>query len=77
MGEGKRWFDILRTAKRNHYEKRSYLVNILLNGLSAQDRLIYEAKLEDENSYFLPILQDEIDNSGGVLVQNPYYNGLD
>lgn len=77
VGEGKRWFDILRTAKRNHYEKRSYLVNILLNGLSAQDRLIYEAKLEDENSYFLPILQDEIDNSGGILVQNPYYNGLD
>lgn len=77
IGEGKRWFDILRTAKRNNYEKRSYLVNILLNGLSAQDRLIYEAKLEDENSYYLPILQKEIDNSGGLLVQNPYYNGLD
>lgn len=77
LGEGKRWFDILRTAKRNNYEKRSYLVNILLNGLSAQDRPIYEAKLEDENSYYLPILQKEIDNSGGVLVQNPYYNGLD
>lgn len=76
MGEGKRWFDILRTAKRNNYAGRSYLVNILLNGLSAQDRLIYEAKLEDENSYYLPILQKEIENSGGVLVQNPYYNGM-
>lgn len=77
VGEGKRWFDILRTAKRNNYEKRSYLVNIVLDGLSAQDRLIYEAKLEDENSYFLPILQKEIDNSGGILAQNSYYNGLD
>ena len=77
MGEGKRWFDILRTAKREGYANRGYLVNILLDGLSAQDRPVYEAKLENEYGYFLPIYQDEIDNSGGVLVQNPYYNGVE
>lgn len=77
IGEGKRWFDILRTAKRNHYSNRRYLTDILLNGLSAQDRPVFESKLADENGYFLPILQKEIENTGGVLVQNPYYNGLD
>lgn len=77
VGEGKRWFDILRTAKRNNYANRRYLTEILLNGLSAQDRPVFESKLEDENGYFLPVHEKEIESSGGLLVQNPYYNGLD
>lgn len=74
-GEGKRWFDILRVAKRDNYKRRDYLVNILLDGLSAQDRPTKEQQLSDENGYFLPIFQNEIDNSGGLLIQNPYYSG--
>lgn len=75
--EGKRWFDILRFAKRNNYEYKDYLVDVLLKGVAAKDYLVWKSKLSDVNSYYLPILSDEIDANGGVLTQNPYYEGLE
>ncbi len=77
FAEGKRWFDILRIAKRNNYKYKNYLVDILLKDIPAKDRARWEAKLSDVNSYYLPIFKTEIENSRGVLVQNPYYADLD
>lgn len=76
-GEGKRWFDILRVAKRHDYEYRDYLLDVVLAYTSAQDRAIYEAKLADTRGYYLPIHKDEITANNGILVQNTYYADLE
>lgn len=73
VGEGKRWFDILRVAKRDGYKYKKYLLDVLLDGISAKDRPIWNSKLSDVKSYYLPIHEKEIENGKGVLVQNPYY----
>ena len=73
IAEGKRWFDILRVAKRNNYAQKNYLIDKLLASVSAANRPIYESKLQDPNSYYLPIHENEIKNNTGILVQNPYY----
>lgn len=77
LGEGKRWFDILRVAKRNNYEYRDYLVDVLLDNTSAQNRPVFEAKLRDERGYYLPIHKKEIDANGGILIQNEYYKDVE
>lgn len=73
VGEGKRWFDILRIAKRNDYKYKDYLLEVLLANVSAKEYETWKAKLSDPNSYYLPIHKDEIDNGRGILNQNPYY----
>lgn len=77
IAEGKRWFDILRVAKRNNYQYKDYLLDVILQNISAQDRPLYEAKLADVRGYYLPIHKDEIDANGGLLIQNPYYQDLE
>lgn len=73
VGEGKRWFDILRVAKRDNYKYKKYLLDVLLDGIAAKDRPIWNSKLSNVKSYYLPIHEQEIENGKGILVQNPYY----
>lgn len=73
VGEGKRWFDILRVAKRDDYKYKKYLLDVLLDGISAKDRPLWNSKLSNVKSYYLPIYEKEIENGKGILVQNPYY----
>lgn len=77
IGEGKRWFDILRVAKRNDFQYKQYLLDVLLESVSAKDYAVWASKLSDINSYYLPIYKTEVDNGKGVLEQNPYYKDLD
>lgn len=77
IGEGKRWFDILRVAKRDNYKYKQYLLDVLLENVPAKQYNTWAAKLSDPNSYYLPIHKTELDNGKGVLVQNPYYKDLD
>jgi hypothetical protein len=72
VAEGKRWFDILRVAKRENYAYKQYLIESLLQVVSAQNRPIYESKLQDPLGYYFPIYQAEIDRNP-LLEQNPYY----
>jgi hypothetical protein len=72
VAEGKRWFDILRVAKRENYKYKQYLIDCLLSVVSAQNRPVYESKLQDPLGYFYPIYQDEIDRNP-LLEQNAYY----
>lgn len=73
VGEGKRWFDILRMAHREEYKYKDELIQLLLRNISAKFRPIYLQKLQDVRGYYLPIPKKEIDANGGVLEQNPYY----
>lgn len=72
-GEGKSWFDILRMGKRDMYKYRKMMIDVLLESVSIENRPIYETKLSNEYGYFFPIHYDEIQSSGGILTQNPFY----
>ncbi len=71
--EGKRWFDLLRYAKRNHFQRKNYLIELLLQGSDIKQRPIYKARLIDTMSYFLPIPENDILFNPN-LKQNPYYD---
>ncbi|MBN1926375.1 MAG: RagB/SusD family nutrient uptake outer membrane protein [Prolixibacteraceae bacterium] len=71
--EGKRWFDVLRFAKKNNFENKYLIINMILAGADVKQRPILRSRVLDTMSYYLPISQSELDHNP-VLVQNPYYD---
>ena len=73
MIEGKRWFDLLRAAKRNHFEKKQIIIDMILAGADIQQQAVLKTKVYDTLSYYLPIPnQDILYNQN--LKQNPFYD---
>ncbi|TDD95737.1 RagB/SusD family nutrient uptake outer membrane protein [Flavobacterium cellulosilyticum] len=70
--EGKRWFDVLRNAKRNNYSRIELLINMALSSAPANQQQTIITKLKDSNSHYLPINDYEL-YSNKALVQNPFY----
>lgn len=70
--EGKRWFDVLRNAKRNNYARIELLTNIALVNAPANQQQSILAKLKDPNSHYLPINIYEL-YTNKALIQNPFY----
>lgn len=70
--EGKRWFDILRIAKRNNYERLDILIDAGIAGALPEQQQSVIAKLRDPNSHYLPINTYEL-FTNKALVQNPFY----
>lgn len=70
--EGKRWFDVLRIAKRNNYERIEILINMALSSAPANQQQSIAAKLRDPNSHYLPINDYEM-YTNKALIQNPFY----
>lgn len=75
VGEAKRWYDILRVAKRNQYEYKEYLITQVLLGVQGGSAPVIRSKLLNENSHYLPIHFDEL-KANRLLTQNPYYDNL-
>lgn len=71
--EGKRWFDLVRTATRQDGLYKDKLINLLLMNVPAKDRPLHQARLQNTDGYYFPINETDIDASGGLLVQNSYY----
>jgi hypothetical protein len=72
--EGKRWFDLLRAAKRNHFEKKQIIIEMILAAATdIQQQAILKTKVYDTMSYYLPIPEDDILYNQN-LVQNPFYD---
>lgn len=71
--EGKRWFDILRYSKRDNYRRLQTLKNMYQLCAPSTKLLSIQSKLNDIDSHYLPIPQGDIEASGGVLIQNPFY----
>ncbi len=69
MFEGKRWFDLLRMARRDGNSSR-LLARVL--GKYTDNQTTIKSKMTDMNSLYLPIHQDEMDANTN-LVQNPFY----
>lgn len=72
--EGKRWFDILRYAKRNSFEQKQYIINMILaRAINIKQATILKTRVTDTMSYYLPIPRKDIE-SNNILEQNPFYD---
>jgi hypothetical protein len=71
--EGKRWFDLLRAAKRNHFKNKQIIVNMIISGADVKQQAILKTKVYDTNSYYLPIPYGDILYNQN-LTQNPFYD---
>ncbi|SER60643.1 RagB/SusD family nutrient uptake outer membrane protein [Pedobacter rhizosphaerae] len=70
--EGKRWYDLLRHAKRNNYSRLDILLDMVSKTVSPTLQQSAITKFRDYNSHYLPILQSELFTNPN-LVQNPFY----
>lgn len=70
--EGKRWFDVLRNARKNNYERLDLLLSMAVTNAPADQLQTILAKLQDPNSHYLPINEYDL-YTNKKLVQNPFY----
>lgn len=70
--EGKRWYDILRNAKRNNYKREDLLLDIVSQTVSPDRQQSAIAKYKDHNSHYFPINLSEL-QTNSLLAQNPFY----
>ncbi len=75
--EGKRWFDVLRYAKRDNYggNNLDYLIHLAVNSAtpSKQQSLIAKYRDPKRNSHYWPIYIKEIETNKNIT-QNEYYS---
>jgi len=76
VGEGKRWYDLLRIARINNYEYLDYMIEQVTSSASAIYSPLIKATLKDVNSHYLPISTSELE-ANDKLVQNPYYESIE
>jgi hypothetical protein len=70
--EGKRWYDLLRNAKRNNYARIDILLSAALTSAPPASQQAVLNKLKDVNSHYFPIYFNELKTDPN-LVQNPFY----
>ncbi|WMI64623.1 RagB/SusD family nutrient uptake outer membrane protein [Aestuariibaculum sp. YM273] len=70
--EGKRWFDVLRNARKDDYAYIDIILNVAIESAPANQQQSIVAKLQDPNSHYLPINEYEL-YTNKALVQNPFY----
>jgi len=74
--EGKRWYDVLRYAKRGNYAGNNlqYLLTLAINSASPQKQQSLMAKYKDpkHNSHYWPIYISELE-ANKQLIQNEFY----
>lgn len=71
--EGKRWFDVLRSSKRNNYQGIGYLIELAAYAANPDKVLSLQNKwIGDYNSHYLPIHENEL-RINTELKQNPFY----
>ena len=70
--EGKRWYDVLRNAKRNNYQGLRYLLEMTATSIPVDRQQAAFNKIRDYNSHYLPINLYEL-QTNKLLVQNPFY----
>lgn len=71
--EGKRWFDLLRMGRRNNYDRKNDLIQLIVEKVPSTQKLVLASKLTDPYGWYLPIQEDEFERNS-ALEQNPYYS---
>lgn len=72
IGEGKRWFDLVRIARRDVSGRKNLLLDAVLLNVSPQYFVAVKSKISDPDSWFLPIYYKELEVNN-LLEQNPFY----
>jgi hypothetical protein len=70
--EGKRWYDVLRNAKRKNYARLGILLNTISQSVPSNLQQSAQAKARDINSHYFPIYLNEL-QTNKLLIQNPFY----
>jgi hypothetical protein len=70
--EGKRWYDLLRNAKRNNYARLDLLLDVVSTTASVESQQTAITKYRDYNSHYFPYFLYELQTNKN-LVQNPFY----
>jgi hypothetical protein len=70
--EGKRWYDVLRNAKRNNYARLDLLLNMVAKSVPAELQQSALGKYRNPNSHYFPIYYYEIQTDPN-LIQNSFY----
>lgn len=70
--EGKRWYDLLRNARRNNYQRLDLLLDVVAGTVPPNRQQSAIAKFKDHNCHYLPIYAYEL-TTNKALVQNPFY----
>ncbi|TJZ61803.1 RagB/SusD family nutrient uptake outer membrane protein [Sphingobacterium olei] len=70
--EGKRWFDVLRHARRNNYARLDLITNMVMSYAPPDRQQAMLNKYRDPGSHYLPIYFTEL-QMNKALVQNPFY----
>jgi hypothetical protein len=70
--EGKRWFDVLRCAKRDNYANINLIYPVVGTNAGSSKGLLIQGKYADIRSHYLPINVAEL-AADKNLVQNPFY----
>lgn len=70
--EGKRWYDLLRNAKRNRYARKDILINMVKNSAPPDRQQTIMNNYQDTLSHYFPIYYYEL-NTDLKLVQNQFY----
>jgi hypothetical protein len=70
--EGKRWYDVLRNARRNKYERMDLLFNMVIMSAPADRMMTIKNKYRDTLSHYLPIYYTEL-QANPALKQNEFY----
>lgn len=70
--EGKRWYDLLRNAKRNKYARQDILTNLVLTVAPEARVGIMKNNILDTLSHYLPINTNEL-KTDTALIQNQFY----
>ena len=75
MFEGKRWFDLVRMARRDGNQER--LLRFVQLKYESSTLAAVKIKLKNPYAMYFPMAKDEVRNSQGVLKQNPAYRDED
>ena len=70
--EGKRWYDVLRNARRQYTTNPNFLSSAIIDAVPPARQQSVIARYRDSNSHYLPIYFNEI-QVNKALVQNPSY----
>lgn len=73
VGEGKRWFDLVRFGSRDGFAHPELLTQRVITSFSAVLQLIVAPRVTNPDSWYMPLNQAAIDASAGKLIQNKYY----
>lgn len=72
VGEGKRWYDLVRITRRDTENRLRFISEAVMSNVDPRSRSAVANKLKDENSWYLPIIFNEL-QLNNKLEQNPFY----